>query len=138
MQYSAEKTVNYIKQNSLYKGDKYTEFIAKNLPLKRVKHTADVVITALKKVKPLGLDYQKVKIATTLHDCAKYLDYKTVEGFTLPEGVPAPVEHAFLGAFIAEKVLGVTDDGGLVFNRDGEHETEIIHSGEVTVRKVNS
>lgn len=36
------------------------------------------------------------------------------------------------------KVLGVTDDGGLVFNRDGEHETEIIHSGEVTVRKVNS
>lgn len=35
-------------------------------------------------------------------------------------------------------VRGVTDDGGLVFLRDGEEEEEIIHSGEVTVRKVNS
>ena len=35
-------------------------------------------------------------------------------------------------------VRGVPDDGGLVFLRDGEEEEEIIHSGEVTVRKVNS
>ena len=30
-------------------------------------------------------------------------------GEVLPENVPAPVVHAFLGAYIAEKVLGVTD-----------------------------
>ena len=81
----------------------------KTLPLKRVKHTADVVIAALQKVKALGLDSEKVKIATTLHDCAKYIDYTKVEGFVLPDKVPAPVVHAFLGAYVAEKVLGVTD-----------------------------
>jgi len=103
------KVVNYIKEKGLYSGDEYTKHIASVLPFKRVKHTADVVICALKKVKPLGLDYDKVKIACTLHDCAKYLDYKSVKGFTLPEGVPAPVEHAFLGAYVAEKLLGITD-----------------------------
>lgn len=99
----------YIKEKNLYGGDKYTEFIKNNLPLKRIKHTADVVVCALQKAKDLGLDQQKVQLSATLHDCAKYLDYRTVEGFNLPEGVPAPVVHSFLGAFVAEKILGVTD-----------------------------
>lgn len=106
----APKGVNeYIKEKGLYAPDKYQKFIMENLPYKRVKHTADVVVCALKKAKALGLDEQKVVLSATLHDCAKYIDAKTVKGFSLPEGVPAPVEHAFLGAFIAEKVLGVTD-----------------------------
>lgn len=32
------------------------------------------------------------------------------------------------------KALGVTDDGGLVFLKDGESQSEIIHTGEVSVR----
>lgn len=99
----------YLKQNNLYAGDKYTEYIKNNLPIKRVIHTAGVVICALKRAKELGLDKEKVRITATLHDCAKYLDYKSVEGFTLPDGVPEPVIHSFLGAFVAEK-LGVTDE----------------------------
>lgn len=99
----------YIQEKGLYQPDKYQKFVLKTLPLKRVKHTADVVIAALQKVKALGLDSEKVKIATTLHDCAKYIDYTKVEGFVLPDKVPAPVVHAFLGAYVAEKVLGVTD-----------------------------
>ena len=31
-------------------------------------------------------------------------------------------------------VLGVTDDGGLIFRRDGSTDREIIHTGEVSVR----
>ncbi len=100
----------YVEQKGLYKGDKYAQFVKNNLPEKRLIHTANVVITALKKAKDLGLDLQKVKTATLLHDCAKYIDYTKVEGFVLPSGVPQPVAHAFLGAFIAEKHLGVTDD----------------------------
>ena len=45
-----------------------------------------------------------------MHDCAKYLnpeDYKAA-GFNC-DGVPQPVIHQFLGAFVAEKTLGVTD-----------------------------
>ncbi len=98
----------YIEKNHLYGGDKYMEFIKKHLPYKRVKHTADVVDKAMQKVKELGLDGEKVRIAATLHDCAKYLDKSKVEGFTMPDDVPQPVEHAFLGAFVAEK-LGVID-----------------------------
>ncbi|MBR1967961.1 MAG: nicotinate (nicotinamide) nucleotide adenylyltransferase [Clostridia bacterium] len=100
----------YISKCGLYGGDKYTNFIKKYLPPKRVKHTADVLICALKKAKSLKLDTEKVKIAATLHDCAKYLDYTKIEGFVLPDGVPAPVVHSYLGAFVAEKYLGVTDE----------------------------
>ena len=99
----------YIKENRLYSGDKYTEYIKKALPPKRIKHTADVVTCALLRAKELGLDENKVKLACTLHDCAKYLDHTKVQGFALPDGVPLPVVHAFLGAFVAEHYLGVTD-----------------------------
>ena len=68
-----------------------------------------MIVCALKKVKELGLDQEKVVTACTLHDSAKYIDYKTVDGFNLPDGVPAPVVHAFLGAYIAEKKLKVKD-----------------------------
>lgn len=100
----------YLKEKGLYGGDKYAEFIKKYLPQKRIKHTADVVNCALKKAKELGLDEEKVRIASTLHDCAKYIDYQKVSGFTLPEYVPQPVIHSFLGAFVAEKALNVTDE----------------------------
>ncbi|MBE5754034.1 MAG: nicotinate (nicotinamide) nucleotide adenylyltransferase [Clostridiales bacterium] len=99
----------YIKQNNLYEGDFYTKFICANLPPKRVLHTANVVIAALRKAKELGLDKGKVMLAATLHDCAKYIDYKALDGFVLPSGVPEPVIHSFLGAYFAEHRLGVTD-----------------------------
>ncbi|MBQ3046646.1 MAG: nicotinate (nicotinamide) nucleotide adenylyltransferase [Clostridia bacterium] len=104
-----KKVEQYIQENKLYSGGEYVEFVKKLLPTKRLKHTADVIVCALKKVKELGLDREKVVAACTLHDSAKYIDYKTVDGFNLPDGVPAPVVHAFLGAYIAEKVLKVQD-----------------------------
>lgn len=100
----------YILENNLYDGDKYVDFLKKALPEKRLKHTADVVISALSKAKDLGLDEQKVFISATLHDVAKYRDYTTVSGFKLPEGVPQPVIHSFLGAFVAEHELGIKDE----------------------------
>lgn len=100
----------YIKKSGLYKPNKYQKFITENLPIKRIKHTADVVVCALKRAKELGLDQNKVEISATLHDCAKYLDYKDYKDFKLPCIMPEPVIHAFLGAYIAEKVLGVDDE----------------------------
>ena len=100
----------YLSRKDLYGGNSYVDFIKKTLPLKRIKHTADVVICALSKAKALGLDQNKVMISATLHDCAKYMDYTKVEGFVLKDDVPAPVIHAFLGAYVAEKYLGVSDE----------------------------
>ena len=99
----------YVKEKGLYPPDKYCEFVKKTLTQKRLIHTAEVTLTALSKAKEVGLDLEKVRIASLLHDCAKYIDYKTVEGFTLPNGVPEPVIHAFLGAYVVEHKLGITD-----------------------------
>ncbi len=107
---TSQPVIDYINKRELYKGDKYTKFIVQNLPEKRVVHTANVVVCALKRAKELGLDLEKVRLASTLHDCAKYVDYTKVKGFTLPNGVPSPVVHSFLGAFIAQTVLGVSDE----------------------------
>lgn len=101
---------NYIKENGLYKGDKYTEYILKNLPEKRIRHTANVVLSALSKAKELGLPQEKVMIAATLHDMAKYKNASDYPNFSLPQGVPKPVEHAFLGAYLAKTELGITDE----------------------------
>ena len=104
-----KKVAEYIKEKQIYASDVYEIFVKNNLPPKRLKHTADVVICALKKAKEEGLDIEKVKLACTLHDVAKYLDYKLFDGFNLPQGVPNPVVHAFLGAFIAERYLKIQD-----------------------------
>ncbi len=104
-----KKVREYIDKFDLYKGDIYTEFLRKNLTEKRLIHTVNVVETAMKKAKDLHLDEKKVYLSALLHDCAKYLDYKDYPDFILPKDVPAPVVHAFLGAFVAKKELKITD-----------------------------
>jgi len=99
----------YIKENDVYFADEYVNYVKKVLPEKRLLHTANVVVCAEKKTKELGLDAENVRIAATLHDCAKYQDVKDYGGFSLPSDVPSPVVHAFLGAYIAETVLGIKD-----------------------------
>lgn len=103
------KIAEYIKKTALYTGDKYIEYVKRVLPPKRLKHTADVVITALQKVKELGLSRESVMVSATLHDCAKYFHPTFFPNFSYPEDLPAPVVHAFLGEYIARTVLGITD-----------------------------
>ena len=107
--YVGNAVSQYIKDNNLYQADEYVEFVKKTLTFKRLLHTANVVVTALKKVKELKLSADKVRISATLHDCAKYLSVKDFKSANIPLDVPEPVVHAFLGAFVAEKVLGVDD-----------------------------
>lgn len=104
-----KSVADYVRKNQLFKGGVYEDFIKNSLPLKRLTHTANVTVCALKKAKELGLSEEKVKTATLLHDCAKYIDHQTVKGFSLPRDVPNSVIHSFLGAFVAENVLGVKD-----------------------------
>lgn len=103
------EVAEYILSHGLYSGDKYSDFVKKLLPEKRLKHTANVVVCALRKVKELNLDSKKVYISAMLHDCAKYLDSSEFKDFKLPSNIPKPVEHSFLGAYVVEKLLGVDD-----------------------------
>ena len=38
------------------------------------------------------------------------MDASSVEGFEIPNGMPKPVVHAYLGAYIAEKILKINDE----------------------------
>ena len=102
-----KEVAEYIKDKDVYPKSEYAEFLKKNLTEKRLIHTANVAVCALKKVKELSLDFNKVLTAALLHDCAKYLKPENYPSFKLPENVPAPVVHQFLGAYVAENVLGV-------------------------------
>ncbi len=106
----SETVEEYIDEKNIYCGDEKFRFIRENLKLERIKHTAGVVLYALKKCGYYGLDKNKVLTAALLHDCAKYKSAKDYPDFTMPKGVPAPVEHQYLGAYIAEEILGVTDE----------------------------
>ena len=105
-----KKVELYIKEHGLYAGDQTVDYVKRRLPPKRLKHTADVVCTALKKAKELGLSEDKVFTACALHDCAKYVDEKDVEGFIREIDVPQPVVHAFLGEYICRHQLKITDE----------------------------
>ncbi len=101
--------IEYIKSKNLY-SNALCDFVKKNLTEKRKVHTAEVMVTALSKCKELGLEENKVYTACLLHDCAKYLNIEDYKECSLPEGLPKPVVHAFLGAFVAEKVLKIVDE----------------------------
>ncbi|MBR1867774.1 MAG: nicotinate (nicotinamide) nucleotide adenylyltransferase [Clostridia bacterium] len=105
-----EETRKYIEENDLYKSDVYFEFIKNNLKKSRIEHTVGVILEAVRLAKRLKADLGKTILAATLHDCAKYLRGEDFDGFERDKNTPEPVVHQYLGAFVAEKVLGVTDE----------------------------
>lgn len=99
----------YIKTHSLYNPDKYHLFVREHSKTPRLIHTVGVMVTAVKYAKATGADEKKAALAALLHDSAKYLNIADYPGCKLPEGVPEPIIHQYLGAYVAENVLGVTD-----------------------------
>lgn len=105
-----EKAESYADKNGLYAPDERFLFLRSHLKRSRLIHTAGVMKLAIKLAKKTGASTKKAFIAAALHDCAKYEDPAEYPSFSLPEGVPEPVVHQFLGAFIAENVLGEKDE----------------------------
>ena len=100
----------YILQHGLYaKHRKTVEKLRSYLKPERFSHTFYVVKRGLE----LATDDEKEKVFTAclLHDCAKYTspaDYGKY-GFTKPGDMPNSVVHSFLGAEVAKRDFGVTD-----------------------------
>ena len=99
---------DYIASKGLYRNE-YSDYVIKSLPIKRLTHTFGVMVLAVKYAKRLKVDPEKAFLAAMLHDVAKYLDPADL-GADIPKDVPKPVVHQFLGAFVAEKVLKVSDE----------------------------
>lgn len=99
----------YIEKNNLYLPDKYHEFLRAHSKPSRLVHTVGVEITAKRYAEKTGANVQKAMFAALLHDNAKYLSKEDYPDFKCDEDVPEPIIHQFLGAYVAEKVLGVED-----------------------------
>lgn len=115
------ETLKYIENNGIYQSP-YFDFIKKNLKPSRLVHTAGVVIESVRLAKRTGVDLNKAVVAATLHDCAKYLNKEDFKDFRVDDDVPPQVVHQYLGAFVAEKVLGVKDEeilGAIRFHTTG-------------------
>lgn len=104
------EVLSFIEENSVYPADKYFDFVRKNEKPKRVEHTLGVMLMAKEFAKRNGADVNKALLAALLHDCGKYLSVSDYRGCEVPEGTPEPVAHQYLGAYVAEKVLGVSDE----------------------------
>lgn len=99
----------YIVKNGLYAPDNIFSFVSSNLKKSRLEHTEGVILSAALLAKKLHFDTVKAIVAAAVHDCAKYLDAANYPEYREDKDVPIPVRHQFFGAFIAEKVLGITD-----------------------------
>lgn len=104
-----QAVLEYIADNALYPAGAYQAVVRAMLPEKRLRHTVNVAVRALEKVKPLGLDREKVLTACTLHDVCKYKTLRDFPEAEIPPDMPQEVRHAFLGEYFARTTLGVTD-----------------------------
>ncbi len=104
-----EEVIAFAKSHALYRGDANVQKLRGALKLARLTHTANVVIEALRRARSIGVAESKAYTACALHDCAKYLSAEKYPSFSPPNGVPSPVLHAFLGAYVAETEYGITD-----------------------------
>lgn len=112
-EYVPEAVNKYVKEHGLY--SKYRQMVDKlktYLTEQRFKHTFYVVKRGLELCNDEERD--DVFVACLLHDCAKYIDEKDYAKyrFVAPAGMPKPVIHSFLGAYVANMDFGIDLEAG--------------------------
>ena len=109
-----EKTAEYIRENGLYKIPNDDKALALE-KTERQAHSIRVANLAAARALKLKIPERQAIAAALFHDCAKNLspDSPYLAGFTPPDTwgeVPKSVWHQYAGAYVAERVLGVTDE----------------------------
>ena len=109
-----ERVEAYIYQKGLYQIENAPKALALETPKRRM-HSVRVAVLAAKRALGLRISERKAITAALFHDCAKYLSPSDplLQGFSLPKewgDVPSSVWHQFAGAFLCERVLGISDE----------------------------
>ena len=123
-QFLKQEVIDYIEENKLYTG--YSDICRKAkeyLKSDRLTHTVYTVHEGLKLAKRTDADADKVFLACALHDIGKSIHRKDwlSFGFTNAQNLPEGIIHAELGAVMAERVFGITDE--VVLNAIRYHTT---------------
>lgn len=102
----------YIKGKGLYRDEKLCRALNLENPARR-EHSVRVAVMAVQHAAAFGVDEERALLAAALHDVAKNLkaDDPLLRGFVCPPDVPHSVVHQFSGAYVAEHLLGITDEG---------------------------
>ena len=101
----------YIDERGLYTHPAIAPALALEKQERR-EHSYRVALLAAECAPRYGISQKKAILASALHDCGKYVPLSSplLCGFSLPDGVPAPVVHQYTGAYLAEHAFGVTDE----------------------------
>lgn len=105
-----EKVSDYIDRKNLYS---YAQAEALALEKEsRREHSYRVALLACARARSLRIPEEKALLASMLHDCGKYVlpESPLLAGAEIPGGVPEPVLHQYIGALLAERKFGVTDE----------------------------
>jgi len=97
--------------------DKILNTLEQTLPEKRFAHTLAVCETAVQLAERFGADKEKAYLAALLHDCARGLntrqqmDYCSTHRIELDDYMKSNINpiHALVGAHIAKRQFGITD-----------------------------
>lgn len=99
-----------------YSREQLIEAVSSQMPEKRWIHTQGVMDTAVKLAEQYGANPEKADLAAILHDVAKYWPVLKLEEALVESGYQGDLFehdkqlwHAEVGAFIAERDYGITD-----------------------------
>ena len=103
--------LEYIRNHGLFEHPAILPALALEKEERQV-HSLGVAIMATARARSVGVSEEKALLASALHDCGKSVPLTSplLDGFTPPEGVPAPVMHQYTGAYLAEHVFGISDE----------------------------
>ncbi len=110
-----KKVRSYVHKHKLYQTHaKLIEKIEPMMKKKRFIHTANVVAEGQRLAVQLGVDKEKAFLACALHDVCKAMthvpkEYEQELLFDMPDPCP-PVEHAFLGSYVARDLFDIEDE----------------------------
>ncbi|MBD5132208.1 MAG: nicotinate (nicotinamide) nucleotide adenylyltransferase [Clostridiales bacterium] len=102
----------FAKKHKLF--DPYVKYVKKlyeyGLKDSRIEHTYGVAVCGAELAKLYGANVHDTVVACILHDIAKSLDCSSYADKVDFKLFPEPTRHSPVGAFIAKRALGVTDE----------------------------
>ena len=104
---------HYLYLNGCYQPEAFApmyERLHRELAPHRMEHTAYVMQTAIMLAERFDADAKRARLASLLHDCAKYLPEERLLMYADTNPPILPVLHAFAGADYAKTAYGVEDE----------------------------
>lgn len=109
--FAPKSVAEMIEREKPYEIPNAKEALALEKP-SRKEHSLRVAFFAAEHAKSAGVEERKVVCAALFHDCAKNLapDSPLLSDFVCPKNVPEQVWHQFAGAYLAERLFGISDE----------------------------